>query len=93
MGKGDHFGEMAILTHWRSDMNAFSLSFSIHEIFSRKDYEQLKLEYPDIEKRLKIGLRIYKREDKTAVVEQMRRCVIFEQLSEFELGDLYLNYM
>lgn len=72
LSNGDHFGEMAILQHWRSDLDAYSLIFSIVEVFSRKDYEALKKEYPDIEKRLKIGLRTYKREDKNRIVEKIK---------------------
>lgn len=63
------------------------------EVFSRKDYEALKKEYPDIEKRLKVGLRIYKREDKNRIVDKVKDAPIFEGLSEYEIGDLYINYM
>lgn len=27
--KGDHFGEMAILTHWKSDCDAYAMVFCI----------------------------------------------------------------
>ncbi len=72
LSNGDHFGEMAILTHWRSDIEVSSVIFSIVEVFSRKDYESLKKAYPEIEKRLKIGLRIYKREDKDRIVDKLK---------------------
>ena len=40
--KGDHFGEMAILTHWRSDFVVKACVFCIVQTFSRKNFLELK---------------------------------------------------
>ena len=40
--KGDHFGEMAILTHWRIDFVVKACVFCIVQTFSRKNFLELK---------------------------------------------------
>ena len=53
LSKGDHFGEMSLLTHWKADSNVKCLVFCHFQVFQKKDFQQLKVEYPEMEKRVR----------------------------------------
>jgi hypothetical protein len=42
------------------------------QVFQKKDFESLKIEYPDMEKRLKNGIRIYKDENMDEISQGLK---------------------
>lgn len=91
--KGDHLGEMSILSFWSSDFDAVSQTFTILQQFTRKDFEQIKKDFPSIDNNLKLGLQLYKLEDQEIVSENLLRLDPFENLSSDQMKIIYTNYM
>ena len=90
--KGDYYGENALLTHWASEYNIVSEVFTVVETLSRIDFEVVKDEYPEIEMRLKKGLKDQKHFDKELHGENLSHTDICEGIEPKKLEKLYLDY-
>ncbi|KRX03617.1 Cyclic nucleotide-binding protein [Pseudocohnilembus persalinus] len=58
--KGSYVGEIALIIDSKRTADVQAIDFTICEIFTREHYNRLKIEFPDINKRLKDGLKHYK---------------------------------
>lgn len=58
--KGEFFGEIALIIDSKRTADVQSMDFTICEVFTRESYDNLKNEFPDINRRLREGLKHYK---------------------------------
>lgn len=86
-----------------TDVNA--VDFCILEIFSKSDYESLKVEFPgilsriifadiflDIMPRLKAGLQHYKNTHLSRIVSVVKKIEFFHDFTDAELDEIIMNY-
>ncbi|KRX11005.1 Cyclic nucleotide-binding protein [Pseudocohnilembus persalinus] len=67
--QGDYFLELSLINSMRVESDYNSSVFSIVQSFTRKDFEQLKREFPGIQSRLQKGLDHYKCKQKSVLGE------------------------
>ena len=58
--KGEYFGEIALIIDSKRTADVQASDFTICETFNRENYEMLKKEFPDVNKKLRQGLKHYK---------------------------------
>jgi len=83
--KGSYFGEIALIANSKrtTDVNAYE--FCILDTFSKTDYNNLKIEFPDIGPRLKGGLKHYKNNHSGKLINILSKLDPFEGFSTDEV--------
>lgn len=91
--QGAYFGEIALISNSRRTSDVVALDFCTVEMLTKSQYEKLQLDFPDIGPRLKAGLKHYKIQHMSMIMDALKVCELFRDLSQTHMEELIRDYL